>query len=487
MRHIDGSTFVSQASTSQGFYSNTITMDHEATFSAQVKWTNTTPTTPLYFPFDAVNTTSDAITSASHNMTTGLVGRFTDAAPAAVTTASTTYNTTTNVITAASHGLFTGCVGNFTTTGALPTGLVCTGTVTETTKGVTEVQTITFDTVPDGGAWKITYGGNESGELAFNANAAAVQTALRLLAGLSTVTVAGDYTTGLAVTMTGVVGDASALSVTSNTLVTGATPVTPTVTETTKGVIEVQTVTFAGTPAVGAFKLTYGGEESAAINYNGSSSDVQTALRALTGLSAVTVTGTVAAGFVVTMAGVAGDTTAITVTSNTLSGTFYAIVVTTGTFKVASSYANALAGTAVALATQGSGNHTFTPITGTAPTGITLTSVDYYVIRNDANSFSVATSLVNANASTEVDLTTQGTGNLKFTPTSLSGTATAQFSNDPTTLGWIDDTPVNITATATSAWGHPSIEYRYWRISFALAAGQISAVGVVNIKTDGVN
>lgn len=127
---------------------------------------------------------------------------------------------------------------------------------------VTEVQTITFNSTPDAGAWKITYAGNESGSLVFGATSAQVQTALRLLPGLSTVTVSGSMSAGMVVTMTGVVGDASAMTVTSNTLTTSSVAVVPTITETTKGVALNPTIvptvveTTAGSVVTGAVVLT---------------------------------------------------------------------------------------------------------------------------------------------------------------------------------------------------------------------------------------
>lgn len=72
------------------------------------------------------------------------------------------------------------------------------------------------------------------------------------------------------------------------------------------GTDEVQTITFSGTPTSGSFKLKYNTETTATINYDAINTDVQDALNALASLSAVTVTGNFAAGFVVTFAGADG-------------------------------------------------------------------------------------------------------------------------------------------------------------------------------------
>lgn len=104
------------------------------------------------------------------------------------------------------------------------------------TTAVTAVQHIAFPTVPASGAWKLRYGAFTTGTLAYNDNATAVQTALRLLTGLASVTVAGDYTDGFDVTFTGVTGAATLLLVTADSL-QDSTPVnvTPVVTTTTTG------------------------------------------------------------------------------------------------------------------------------------------------------------------------------------------------------------------------------------------------------------
>lgn len=72
------------------------------------------------------------------------------------------------------------------------------------------------------------------------------------------------------------------------------------------GTDEVQTITFSGVPATGAFTLFFEDEETASIPYTAVAADIQTALNDLDLLSAVTVSGSFAAGFVVTFAGVDG-------------------------------------------------------------------------------------------------------------------------------------------------------------------------------------
>ena len=73
------------------------------------------------------------------------------------------------------------------------------------------------------------------------------------------------------------------------------------------GTDEIQTIAFSGTPTIGNFQLVYDGEATANIGFGAVALDVQNALNALVGLSAVTVAGTFAGDFVVTFAGADGS------------------------------------------------------------------------------------------------------------------------------------------------------------------------------------
>lgn len=97
------------------------------------------------------------------------------------------------------------------------------------------------------------------------------------------------------------------------------------------GVTEVQTINFSAVPTSGSYVLNYGAAPTAAIPYSDDAASLQTALRLVSGLGSVTVTGTVGAGFVVTFTGVSGDFPALTVTSSTLLDSGSATVVVTPT------------------------------------------------------------------------------------------------------------------------------------------------------------
>ena len=66
------------------------------------------------------------------------------------------------------------------------------------------------------------------------------------------------------------------------------------------GVDEIQNIAFSISPTSGTFTLKYNDEETVALDYNATNSDVQTALNNLDSLSGVIISGTIAADFVVT-------------------------------------------------------------------------------------------------------------------------------------------------------------------------------------------
>lgn len=141
--------------------------------------------------------------------------------------------------------LFFGVVGTVIPTGTIlsvvdaPSSRFVTQSPITLVAGVDEVQTATFaPNTLTAGSFKFSYKGEETATIAFNANAAAVQTALNNLDGLSGVTVSGSFAAGFTITFAGDDGkqDQPLLLVVDNTLVNGVTPSVVTVTETTQGV-----------------------------------------------------------------------------------------------------------------------------------------------------------------------------------------------------------------------------------------------------------
>jgi Protein of unknown function (DUF2612) len=80
------------------------------------------------------------------------------------------------------------------------------------------VQQITFVPPPNGGTFKLNYNGTDTSTLNWNDTAGTIQTALRAITGLSSITVAGAISTSLAVTFTGVNAPANMLTASVNNL-----------------------------------------------------------------------------------------------------------------------------------------------------------------------------------------------------------------------------------------------------------------------------
>ncbi len=104
--------------------------------------------------------------------------------------------------------------------------------------GVTEVQTLSITGVPTGGTFRLAYKGQTTADIAFNATAAAVQSALRLLTRLGAVTCSGGPLPGAAVviTFTGKnAGQDVPLITVASPALTGGTAPAASVTQTTNG------------------------------------------------------------------------------------------------------------------------------------------------------------------------------------------------------------------------------------------------------------
>lgn len=135
---------------------------------------------------------------------------------------------------------------NFTALAKSAAGNLLTLTISKIASlvaAVDEIQNIAFSAVPDDGDWSLTFSGQTTSTLAFNAAAMDVQNALNALSNLSGVTVAGDYTAGFDVTFAGADGgtDQPLLVEASNTLLASAVPVTTMITESVAGVSPVDT------------------------------------------------------------------------------------------------------------------------------------------------------------------------------------------------------------------------------------------------------
>ena len=127
--------------------------------------------------------------------------------------------------------------------------------------------------------------------------------------------------------------------------------------------------------------------------------------------------------------------------------------------------------------------------TGVLPGGLSAT--DYWVIVVDANTIKLASSLANAQAGTNVDITSAaGGGTHTLTPASIAGaTLTLQKSNNYNPDTAAGDWDAVEAATAITADGDIWIadvdpEYNWVRISYTLTAGKLSASTVLIVKED---
>ena len=122
--------------------------------------------------------------------------------------------------------------------------------------------------------------------------------------------------------------------------------------------------------------------------------------------------------------------------------------------------------------------------TGTLPTGLAL-ATDYYLIRVDENNFKVASSLVNAQAGTAINITGTGTGGAThtFTPTAISGASLKlQESNNGSTWDDVSGSSVNITADGDIWVSQASPRAAWLRAYLTIAAGQVDATFNLCVK-----
>jgi len=171
--------------------------------------------------------------------------------------------------------------------------------------GVDEVQKIEFSAVPDSGTWRIHIGSEQTTDLVFNANAAAIEAAIEALASVTDVAVTGDYGSGFTVTFQNADGKQPWVQADVND----------------SGLNEVQTIDFSLVPDTGTFTLVFDGQETDPIYFNATRGTVKVELEELSNIDEVDVGGDYATGFVVTFKGVNEyqDVNQLTYNINTLS------------------------------------------------------------------------------------------------------------------------------------------------------------------------
>lgn len=119
--------------------------------------------------------------------------------------------------------------------------------------------------------------------------------------------------------------------------------------------------------------------------------------------------------------------------------------------------------------------------TTTLPAGLAAVT-DYFVIALDADTFKLASSLVNALAGTAVDITDAGTGTHTVTPAALAG-GTYQLKVSIDGLNYVPlAAATNITADAEVFADEVDPLYNWVKVVYTLTAGRMSVVQRVIVK-----
>ncbi len=182
-------------------------------------------------------------------------------------------------------------VSAMTFDGALLSGRAVTVTETQAAvAAVNEVQTVAIPDDVTGGTFALTYGGQTTGGIAYDADAATVDTALELLSniGVGDVTVTGGDGPGIdwIVEFTNLLAGAPQVDMTIDGALLTGNEVTVTRTQVGSGIQnEIQTVSISNITSGGTFTLTYNGQTTGTIAYDAIASVVKTALEGLTNIA----------------------------------------------------------------------------------------------------------------------------------------------------------------------------------------------------------
>jgi len=118
--------------------------------------------------------------------------------------------------------------------------------------------------------------------------------------------------------------------------------------------------------------------------------------------------------------------------------------------------------------------------TGTLPSGITA-ATDYWIIKVDDDTFSIATSLANAEAGTVETINSVGTGTHTFTPTAFGGALLKLMSsNDGTNFIDLPSCQVTLSTSGCSMFNVVEPAYRHLRFAYIPGAGAIDLTVVIN-------
>jgi len=154
---------------------------------------------------------------------------------------------------------------------------------------VDEIQTVTINGNPTGGTFTLTFEGQTTTNIAYNASAVAVNAALAPLFNPGEVAVTGSA--GGPYTVTFKLGRDVATMTANGAGLTGGGVYVSTIQAAVAAADEQQRIAWgAEVPTGGTFKLGFGAETTGNIAYNANAATVKAALEALTGITTVTVT-----------------------------------------------------------------------------------------------------------------------------------------------------------------------------------------------------
>jgi hypothetical protein len=120
---------------------------------------------------------------------------------------------------------------------------------------------------------------------------------------------------------------------------------------------------------------------------------------------------------------------------------------------------------------------------GTLPTGISA-ATDYFVIYVDVDNIKLATSLANAQAGTNLDITAQGSGTNTITPTALAGGSVSIYqSNDGVSYVTLGSSQ-NVTTTGTLFLSADRPTSGWVCLGYTTTAGQLNTTVVTVGKGD---
>jgi hypothetical protein len=118
--------------------------------------------------------------------------------------------------------------------------------------------------------------------------------------------------------------------------------------------------------------------------------------------------------------------------------------------------------------------------TGTLPGGISA-ATDYFIIRIDANTVQVGSSLANAEAGTAVLINSTGTGTHTFTPTALAGGSIQGLSsNDQVNFVQVADLVCEVDEDGTAIFNLSQPAYRYLRVRYTPSSGSVDLTAILN-------